>query len=221
MFSGPIITNLSEARYTETERSQHILHSDTTIFGQSYVAFVSSCDGFAAFMREKPDHTAVEYFQGISQFWQPGLPTKLPAALRAEVKGSQEIAEYDRKIREAVDNGVKDRATKDRQNAFKRLKKRALDLHRTERMKELRRERLIHGMPSTPSDDPDPLDELIPEKGRITKAMLSDSPLSEELESSIMQDMLSLSTNPWSVFYRPGEVPLDGACPYCRTNMEE
>lgn len=214
-------TNSNQGRYTETERSQHILQADRRVFGQSYVAFVSSCDGFAAFMGEEPDHTAVEYFQGISRFWQPGLPTELPAALRAEVSTSPEIIEHDRKIQEAVDTSTRDRAKKDRQNAIKRLEKRTLELHRAECMKQMRNKRLIHGItPSALGDDLDPLNELIPEKGRVAEAMVSDSPLGLGRELGVMRDMVFLLTAPWTVFYRPEELPQDGACPYCGKKME-
>jgi hypothetical protein len=49
-------------RYTEVERSQHILQSDPRIFGQSYVANCLAVDGQAAFLDEQPDHTVIDYF---------------------------------------------------------------------------------------------------------------------------------------------------------------
>lgn len=165
---------------------------------------MSSCDGFAAFMKEKADHTAVEYFQGIGQFWQPGLPTKLPAALRDQVRRNAELV------------GLK---PKEWQSAYKRLERTALNTHRAECMKELRRERLLHGI-ATVSDEPDPLNALLPEKRRMVEAMISDSPLSNERELEVMQDMLYLITTPWTVFYRPGEWPEEGKCGYCHQKMD-
>ncbi|KAH7025258.1 uncharacterized protein B0I36DRAFT_167208 [Microdochium trichocladiopsis] len=43
-----------DERYTETERSQHVLHTDPRIMGQSYVAFVSSCDTLLSCMTPNP-----------------------------------------------------------------------------------------------------------------------------------------------------------------------
>lgn len=68
-------------RYSEVQRCQHISHADRAVFGRSYVANVSSCDGLAAYLGEQPDHTVVEYFQGIGRFREPGLPTRLPSKL--------------------------------------------------------------------------------------------------------------------------------------------
>ncbi|KFA77150.1 hypothetical protein S40288_10234 [Stachybotrys chartarum IBT 40288] len=210
-----------DERYTETERSQHLLQADKNVFGQSYVAFVSSCDGFAAFMREKPDHTAVEYFQGISQFWQPGLPTRILAEHRAQVKRNAEIMEYNRKLQDATDEFTIDRLSKDRQNAIKRLEKLALNEYRSKRMKEMRQDRLLHGFKSTAlNDDMNPLYDVMPELGRTAGAMANDSPLSQKEELEIMQSMLSLLTNPWTVFYPPEEMPNNGACPYCNEKVD-
>jgi hypothetical protein len=47
-------------RYTETERSQHITHNDPRVYGQSYVANTSSCDGRRAFLNEAAQHDHVE-----------------------------------------------------------------------------------------------------------------------------------------------------------------
>ncbi|KAG7415409.1 hypothetical protein Forpe1208_v006918 [Fusarium oxysporum f. sp. rapae] len=73
-----------DGQYTEVERSQHLTQADKAVFGQSYTADTSSCDGLSAFLREKPDHRAVKYFQGLTQFRHEGLPTQLPAALKDE-----------------------------------------------------------------------------------------------------------------------------------------
>lgn len=215
----PPVSDYYLERYTETERSQHILHKDPRIFGTSYVAFVSSCDGFAAFMREKPDHTVVDYFQGFRQFWQPGLPTELPAALKMKVLENPEVIECDRRMREAVDEPARERAKKDRQNAIKRVKKKELEQHRTESMGLKQRERLLHGVSSTLGNDPDPLNELIPEKGRVARAMTDDSPLSCDEQLKSMRDVLFLLKNDWSVYYRPGEELQSGACRFCKKEV--
>lgn len=85
------------------ERSQHLTQADKTVFGQSYTADTSSCDGLSAFLREKPDHRAVEHFQGLTQFRHDCLPTRLPAALKDEVGHNSEIVEWDRKIAQTSD----------------------------------------------------------------------------------------------------------------------
>ena len=46
-----ILINYLE-RYTETERSQHTTQNDPRVYGQSYVANTSSCDGRRTFLDE-------------------------------------------------------------------------------------------------------------------------------------------------------------------------
>jgi len=41
-------------RYTPVQRSQYITQQDERVYGRSYVANTSSCDGKAAFLNEKP-----------------------------------------------------------------------------------------------------------------------------------------------------------------------
>ncbi|PQK12981.1 hypothetical protein BB8028_0003g15960 [Beauveria bassiana] len=175
-------------RYTATERSQHVLHNDNRIFGQSYVAFASSCDGLAAFMRETADHTAVEYFQGLHRFHQPGMPVRLPAALLAKVETSAELAEYDNKIHSAVSPNARTEAQRARKNAVKRLRKKTLQEYREECLKTLRKDRLINGCHAA-NNTLDPLNEVFPEKRRVSEAMTSDLE-----EFSVIEDALRLLT---------------------------
>ncbi|UNI16754.1 hypothetical protein JDV02_003162 [Purpureocillium takamizusanense] len=204
-----------DERYTETERSQHILHKDNKIFGTSYVAFVSSCDGFAAFMRESPDHSVIDYFQGLGQFWQPNLPTSLPASLERKVLEHPEIAACDRQIQNAVDEEARAKAMTARQNTIKRHRRSALKRHRVEAMEAKQHERLLHGVPSDVDDDYDSLDDLIPEKSRLARAMDGTSALSCDEQLRYMRDALFLLENDWSVYYRPGEEPEKGTCRFC------
>lgn len=172
-------------------------------------------------MGEEPDHTAVDYFQGLNRFWQPGLPTALPAASEADLENDPLIRELNRKIQEAVDDDSKNAAKRDRKNTLKRMRSSALKMHREEIMRERRQIRLERGIDaSTPEGDPDPLNELIPERGRIAQAIASDQPISPEIELSLMRDAQYLLTTSWTVFYRPGETPQGTSCSFCQKDIE-
>lgn len=187
--------------------------------GQSYVAFVSSCDGFAAFLQETADHTAVDHFQGISQFWQPGLPTHLPESWKERVRTDPEVAAYDRKMAKATDNFTRDQLRRDRQNAVKRLEQASLKLYRSEVFKEKQRERL-YGHKAL-DNTPDVIAEIIPEKGRIAQTMMSKSASTFETKLEAMRDLQVLLAGDWSVYHRPGEEPKDGCCPYCTKELKQ
>lgn len=193
------------------------------MFGQSYVAFVSSCDGFAAFKREQSDHAAVEYFQGVSQFWQPGLPTKLPAALRDELSKHPDLIELNKSMKQAGTLPSKSRAARNQLNALrKRLERTALEEHRAKCFKDKRRERLLHGNRQNGNgEDEDPLNDLIPEKGRIAQAMMHTSPVEYVDQPSVMRDSLFLLRVSGNVYYRPQEEPKNDLCPYCGLQMNK
>ncbi|SCO84739.1 uncharacterized protein FRV6_08866 [Fusarium oxysporum] len=209
-----------DGQYTEVERSQHLTQADKAVFGQSYTADTSSCDGLSAFLREKPDHRAVEYFQGLSQFRYEGLPTQLPAALKDQVSRDPAVLKWDRKIAQASDAKTRKDASQKRQKALDQLQKLKLEEHRRKCLVQLKREKLFNGRQvQAPTPDLDPLHMLRPEKARLAQKMAKTSPASHQDRLDAMRDMLSLLAAP-TVFYLPGEEPENGECPYCSTEME-
>src|SRR5690606_37352921 len=125
------------------------------------------------------------------------------------------------KIAGASDDLAKAQARKERQNTIKRLEKKALEKLRSEQLKKKQDERLA-GVKSDPNANAEPnlLNELIPERGRIASKMLSDRPIEIQDKAESIRDMQALLTCS-TIYHRPGEVPQGGACPYCRTGLEE
>ncbi|XEV05763.1 hypothetical protein FSHL1_011050 [Fusarium sambucinum] len=207
--------------YTEVERSQHLTQADKAVFGQSYTADTSSCDGLSAFLREKPDHRAVEYFQGLAQFRHEGLPTQLPAALKDEISRNPAVLEWDRKITQTSDKKTRKEAMQKRQKTVDRLQKIMLEEHRREFSASLKRHKLFNGrqaeLPNPDLDDP--IHELRPEMARLAQKMTRTSPASQQDRLDAMEDMLSLLAAP-TVYYRPGEEPPDGKYPYCSKEIQ-
>ncbi|RKK18157.1 hypothetical protein BFJ66_g971 [Fusarium oxysporum f. sp. cepae] len=207
--------------YTEVERSQHLTQADKAVFGQSYTADTSSCDGLSAFLREKPDHRAVEYFQGLAQFRHEGLPTQLPAALKDEISRNPAVLEWDRKITQTSDKETRKEAMQKRQKTVDKLQKIMLEEHRREFSASLKRHKLFNGrqaqLPNSDLDDP--IHELRPEMARLAQKMTRTSPASQQDRLDAMEDMLSLLAAP-TVYYRPGEEPQNGKCPYCSKEIQ-
>jgi hypothetical protein len=56
------------------------MQGDLNVLDQSYVVDCSSVDGMEAFLRGPAEHRHVDYFQGLEQFREHGLPSELPAA---------------------------------------------------------------------------------------------------------------------------------------------
>ncbi|KAH7175723.1 hypothetical protein EDB81DRAFT_17988 [Dactylonectria macrodidyma] len=185
--------------YTPVERSQHVGQADLNVWGRSYVAAVSSCDGLRAFLREKTNHEAVEYFQGIERFRQPGLPTTLPAARRDQLR---------------------QQAKQEPHTPFRKLEQMALKAYQQDCLRQLRQDSLFgRGRQQACGADPDLLNSIMPEKGQVAKLMARTTPLSVEERLLAICCMVSLATSYQGVFYRPGEEPCDGRCPYCQTAL--
>jgi hypothetical protein len=71
---------------TEAQRSQHLTQADLRIFGQAYVANISSVEGQGTFLGEAINLKHIDYFQGFDRFREPGLPCELPARLEEMLK---------------------------------------------------------------------------------------------------------------------------------------
>ena len=53
----------------------------------------------------------------------------------------------------------------------------------------------------------------MPERGRLTRMMVSDKVVSEEERRQAIEDLCSLASQDCTVLYRPGEKPIEGICP--------
>ena len=84
--------------YTEVQRSQHLTQADPRIFGQSYVANMSSVDGQAAFLGERVDHSHIDYFQSLERFREQGLPCELPAHVEARLTQDPRLQEIEAEV---------------------------------------------------------------------------------------------------------------------------
>jgi hypothetical protein len=62
---------------------------------------------------------------------------------------------------------------------------------------------------------------IMPERTRLADMIKSTEPRTREQKLQAVQDILYLSTRNFEVMYRPGEEPVDGACPVCRSKLPE
>lgn len=208
--------------YTAAQRSQHLLQKDTRIFGQSYVAFVSSCDGLGAFLQEPLNHKGVDYFQGLSQFWQPGLPTRLPPSRKDELRTHPDMIKHAKSMTKETNEAKKSRIRQDRDNTLLKLQKQALARYRQERFEELQNETLLKG--HTHHADPPLVFKLIPEKAALAQAMAASETAVIHSAEHLMKCAQSLLSMP-EVFYPEGEEPRKNEkkeeCPHCSKGMDE
>ena len=57
------------------------------------------------------------------------------------------------------------------------------------------------------------LSQLMPERGRLARTIISDAEVSEEERRQTIEDLCSFTSQDCSTSYRPGEKPIDGVCP--------
>ncbi|KAH6617437.1 hypothetical protein F5144DRAFT_586453, partial [Chaetomium tenue] len=208
-------------RYTAAERSQHILHFHPGIFDEFYAGNISSCDGAAAFLDEDPDHSVPEFFRGIGQFRERGVPTELPTALDAALKRNPEVLALEQAM--SVATGVERVAIlTEKKNLLKKLRREKLESYRWDWLVQRRKEKVLSRgrLAQCPERDPHPLNELIPQKGRLAILMADDSAIAFADLQAAMEDVLFLLKEDWTVLYRPGERPRDGCCPECNKSLE-
>ena len=209
-------------RYTEMERSQHITQNDPRVYGESYVANTSSCDGRRAFLNEAAQHDHVEYFQGFGKFREKGLPCTLPAEKEAALEKDEQLIELKNRIRQLKTEGASTKDITDARNKVRNyresLKRASLRKYQASWVQD-RRDWKIRTQGKDQAEDftstelLQALSRIIPERGRLTEMMISDKVVSERERRQAVTDLCSFITRDYTVLYRPGEEPNNGACP--------
>ncbi|KAF4430809.1 hypothetical protein CFRS1_v009588 [Colletotrichum fructicola] len=213
-----------DERYTEVQRSQHITQSDVRIFGASYVANCSSVDGLSAFFGENPDHTAVEFFQGIEKFREQGAPTTLPAASERALWQNGEVVAFEKELT-LVKGSSKERQVSSALHSLRRrLRSNALTEYRRNWVRERRDWKVLTRGKVQPALGPvrsNQLTPFIPELERVERLMVSMSKLGKLSMRQAVQDLYSLASKDCTVLYYPGEEPIGGGCRFCGTDLSK
>jgi uncharacterized protein with PIN domain len=131
------------------------------------------------------------------------------------------IVELDTQARDSITSAERAAILKTKQSLLKKLRKEGLESYRNEWLTQRRKAKILSRGSMSPfmGRDPDPLNELIPEKGRLAAAMARDSDLALAELQGAMRDMLYLLMEDWTAMYRPGEKPEHGRCPVCRQEL--
>lgn len=192
------------------------------MYGRSYVANTSSCDGKSAFLNEKPQHDHVNFFQSFAHLREPGLPTKLPAEKEAATRRDSGVLALESEIAQLRrDNAcVNDKrlARSKLQTLLKKLKRDQLRQHQHEWVENRRKWHVTTRGKERPDDDTqtdlsDILCVIMPERGRLARTMISNEVVSADERKQAVKDLHSLVSQDCTVIYRPQERPIDDVCP--------
>jgi hypothetical protein len=174
-----------------------------------------------AFLEEQADHREVDYFQGLEQFREQGLPCQLPAAEQDKLEDDSVLRELRTTLRALTLNGPSS-AVNEAKNQLstyrKALERETLRKYQKQWIQDRRVWKILTRGKERAQDvcRNDLLQHLCllrPERGRLARMMASDDPLSPADTWQTIRDMLSLSTRDFTILYLPGHEPAEGACP--------
>ena len=219
-------------RYTETQRSLHINHTDPRIYGQSYVANTSSVDGRSAFLNEPAQHGPIDNFQSFEMFRETGLPVRLPAEREAAVKARLELAAMRSQIQHLKFMGKSPKAIKKLDNQLRaeytKQMKKELKQYQEQWIQERRRWKIetrgkVELNNDCRTDLIDALSAIIPQYRRLTRTMICAHDITQSKRRQAIEDLYSFITRDFTVLYLPGEEPANGICPVknCKTDVEK
>ena len=188
------------------------------------MANTSSANGKSAFLREPASYEAIDYFQGLEQFREEGLPQHLPTKLEAELCQNSEIIRLKLEISNAnLDPDQVAQLGRDLRNLMKRLRNKALEQYKKEWVKDRRDWKILTRGKSTGHCNLDRTHILIilfPERRRIAELMQRDESLNDTETRQANLDLCTLCIRDCTVVYRPGEEPTtNGKCPVCHQDI--
>jgi hypothetical protein len=183
-----------------------------------------------AFLGEKADHREVEYFQGLEQFREQGLPYQLPAAERDKLQDDSVLGDLQHNLRALRLQGAPsavNEAKKHLSRYRETLERETLRQYQKQWIQERRVWKILsrgkeRAKDVCRNDLFQHLCLLRPERGHLARMMASEEPLSLADNWQAIRDMQSLITQDFTVLYLPGHEPVEGACPVpcCRLDLE-
>ncbi|KAK9580195.1 hypothetical protein V6Z90_008222 [Aspergillus fumigatus] len=205
-------------KYTLQSASQLLGHKSTSVTAESYVASLCGVDGLNAARGKETDHTHIEYFQGYEQFYEQGLPRKLPIQKELELGSDALLVEMRAEIDNAGTPGDRERLNAQYRAQKKRIYARELERFRKEWVRQRRDQFILTRGKECPiygeqSAEKRTWCDIMPELGRLVTVMSSDEPLEFEAKRAVVEDLVIHCQRDYDVVYLPGQEPVEGRCP--------
>jgi hypothetical protein len=225
-------SNFYAGKYGSALVSQIYGHKGPETYAKDYVLHCSSINTVAAVLDEDPDAEEgsdhIEYFQGFDRYYEPGLPSTLPAKIEQSLLKKPELKEIKDRIKHLQshndDKGLialermnyKKSLLRSRLSELKEYQKRWVRERRDQRILSRGKEGfLVHGKDITARTQA----LLMPETARIATAMSCTKEQSFEEILLFVEDLKTQCARDFDVVYLPGESPVQGFCParQCQT----
>jgi hypothetical protein len=142
--------------------------------------------------------------------------------MKADLEKHPEVVRLKEKEAAARDGREREEAKKALRSLLPSLEHKAFISYREAWIRQRRDWKILTRGKISPEVDRDGnhLNLILPERSRIAEKMESDAPLTTGQMRDAIQDVYTLITRDYTVFYLPGEEPLGGLCPVCGINME-
>lgn len=186
------------------------------------MANTSSVCGRSAALDEPAQHDHVDYFQSFAKFYESGLPSKLPAREEAVISQYPQLLDLESKVHQLKSgqgspSQIQAAVSKARACRL-RLTRKRLQQYKLEWVRERRDWKVItrgkgRAEEQSQTDLSDILAQVMPERGRLAKTMISAQVVSEKERKDAIKDLCSLASLDCTTIYRPGEEPAQGSCP--------
>ncbi|KAJ5593222.1 hypothetical protein N7537_010126 [Penicillium hordei] len=175
----------------------------------------------SAVLDEKEETNHIEYFQGYTQFREPGLPVNLPARIEESILMLPEIVELRKRIGELkkCDNQTGLPATKlHYRNALIRQRRFELKRYQASWVQARRDQKILNrgkGPPVSVTNDVCIRAQslIMPEIARIVAAMSRTTELSFKEKIMFVKDLQTQCSRDFDVVYLPNESPIHSAYP--------
>ncbi|CEJ58338.1 hypothetical protein PMG11_06997 [Penicillium brasilianum] len=216
-----------EKSYGSAPVSQILAQKDPNTFPEHYQAHCSSIDTVSAILDEKAQTKHIAYFQGYSQFCEPGMPVELPAHIKESILKLPEITEIQNRVELLEKVGDEEGLMVGKlqyREALVRQRRIALKTYQDSWVKAKRDQDILNRRKGEPIEVMKDICTraqylIMPELARIAHAMSGTPELTFEEKLHYVEDIQTLCSRNEDVTYLPNEQPIDGHCPVKRCQL--
>lgn len=180
-------------------------------------------------MNEPTQHDHIDYFQSFAKFREKGLPSSLPAEREAVIRRDIRLLELEdrvHRLRTEHAPASQINAAQNQTRAYRAsLTRKSLQKYKIEWVQKRRDWKIMTPGKERPEDDErtdllEILSQMMPERGRLARTMISEKIVSDEERRQAIEDLCSLVSQDCTTLYRPGEKPINGVCPVTGCGVE-
>ena len=197
---------------------------------RDYLSEISSVDVQAAFLREKPRIEHIAKLRSVSTKRAPGVPQALLAREMDNLLNDPTATKLYRDLCQLREREATEKTVHEAQQKYRIyvhwIKSRTLTRWK-EKWLEDRYAKIIHTRGRISHDRSSVIDRaqalfrVLPERAHLVEMIKFNEPRTRAQRLSAVLDLVSLCIRNFEVMYRPGEKPVNGACPVYQRKLPQ